>query len=74
VEADHHARSEIQAGELFLIESTPGARFGGSGIAPEQVGPYNTVAPEVSGTASIVGRHEFPIDPNDPFRHGFVKE
>jgi trans-L-3-hydroxyproline dehydratase len=34
-------------------------------------GPYDAVIPEVSGTASIIGRNEFYFDPEDPFRDGF---
>jgi len=35
-------------------------------------GPYDAVIPEVSGTASIVGRNEFYFDPEDPYANGFI--
>jgi trans-L-3-hydroxyproline dehydratase len=35
-------------------------------------GPYDAVIPEVSGTASFIGRNEFYFDPGDPFRRGFL--
>ena len=37
-----------------------------------QFGPYDAVVPEVSGTASMIGRNEFYFDPEDPFRNGFI--
>jgi proline racemase len=33
-------------------------------------GPHDAVIPEVSGTASIIGRNEFYFDPEDPFSRG----
>jgi trans-L-3-hydroxyproline dehydratase len=35
-------------------------------------GPYDAVIPEVSGTASFIGRNEFYFDPEDAFRNGFI--
>ncbi len=34
--------------------------------------PYPAVVPRVSGTAHIVGRAEWVIDPGDALREGFL--
>jgi proline racemase len=34
-------------------------------------GPYEAVIPEVTGSASIIGRNELLIDPEDPLKFGF---
>ncbi|MBW2690718.1 MAG: proline racemase family protein, partial [Deltaproteobacteria bacterium] len=35
-------------------------------------GPHQAIIPEVEGSAYITGRHEFLIDPDDPFKDGFM--
>ena len=35
-------------------------------------GPYDAVVPEVSGTASIIGRSDFYFDPDDELGDGFL--
>lgn len=68
----HHARGELQPGESIVIESIVGSRFRGQVAQTTTFGPYAAVIPEVEGSAYITGRHEFLIDPDDPFRHGFI--
>jgi trans-L-3-hydroxyproline dehydratase len=70
--AIHHARGEIGIGERITIESLIGSRFIGAVAETTTFGPYPAVIPEVEGTAHITGRHEFVIDPSDPFRDGFI--
>lgn len=70
--AIHHARGEIGVSERLVIESIVGSRFAGRVVATTRFGPYDAVVPEVEGTAYIVGRHEFLIDPSDPLRDGFI--
>ena len=70
--AIHHARGEIGIGERITIESIIGSRFSGAAVETTTFGPYPAVIPEVEGTAHITGRHEFVIDPSDPFRDGFI--
>jgi proline racemase len=41
-------------------------------VEVRKFGPYEAVVPEVSGTASIIGRNEFYFDPEDPSREGFI--
>ena len=70
--AIHFARKEIKPGETMMIESITGSVFKGSVVRIEQYGNYEAVIPQVEGTAFITGQHEFLIDPNDPFREGFL--
>lgn len=70
--AIHHARGEIGLQEPIVIESIIGSRFTGRVVEITTCGPHVAVVPEVEGTAHITGRHEFLIDPRDPFREGFV--
>ena len=67
----HYARGEVTVGEAMTVESITGSVFTGSIIREEQYGPYRAVIPCVEGTAFITGQHEFLVDPEDPFRHGF---
>ncbi len=67
----HYARGEIGIGETMSFESILGSVFKGKIVEEQDYGPFRAVIPEVEGTAYITGRHEFLIDPDDPFRHGF---
>jgi proline racemase len=72
--AVHHAKGEITDGQYIMIESILGAVsvFGGRVVERTQVGPFEAIVPEVSGTAHITGRHEFIIDPRDQLGQGFL--
>jgi proline racemase len=70
--AIHHARGEIGENEVIEIESIIGTRFMGRVAGTTTFGPHRAVIPEVRGSASITGRHEFFIDPDDPLRDGFL--
>lgn len=67
-----HARGELYLHETVRIESVVGSEFSGSIVATESFGGHDAVIPEVSGSASITGKHQFLIDPEDPFREGFL--
>jgi proline racemase len=68
----HHAKGELRLNEKITIESILGSTMTVSAVAVTKFGPYEAVVPEVSGTASIIGRNEFYFDPEDPFGHGFI--
>jgi len=67
----HFARGELHLNEQVTIESIVGSTMNVKVVEVTKFGPYNSVIPEVSGTASIIGRNEFYFDPEDPFREGF---
>jgi trans-L-3-hydroxyproline dehydratase len=68
----HYARKEIGLREPIIIESIIGSRFTGSALMETKYGPYDAVIPEIEGRAFITGEHTFFIDPEDPWRHGFI--
>jgi trans-L-3-hydroxyproline dehydratase len=70
--AIHFARGELGKGRPFVVESILGTCFSGRIAEVTPFGPYEAVIPEVSGSAHIIGRNEFLIDPSDPLRHGFI--
>ncbi len=63
---------EIQIDEPIAIESIISTRFTGRVVRTTRFGPHEAIIPEVEGTASITGRNEFLIDPEDPLKDGFV--
>ncbi|HUU79390.1 MAG TPA: proline racemase family protein [candidate division Zixibacteria bacterium] len=70
--AIHHMRGEIGIGEQMVIESIIDSRYKGSIVKAIEYGPYKAVIPRVEGTAHIIGRNEFFIDPNDSLKNGFI--
>jgi trans-L-3-hydroxyproline dehydratase len=69
--AIHHARGELGIDEPIQVESIIGTRFRGRIVRTTEYGPHPAIVPEIEGSASITGRHEFLIDPSDPLREGF---
>jgi proline racemase len=67
-----YAAREISLGDTFTVESILGTCFTGSAVEETTYGPYPAVIPEVSGSASIIGRNELWIDPADPLKYGFI--
>jgi len=67
----HFARGEIGLKRPFTVESILGSTFTGEAVEATQFGSYNAVIPQVTGSATITGRNELLIDPDDPLRHGF---
>jgi trans-L-3-hydroxyproline dehydratase len=68
----HYARRELKKGDIFVVESILGTCFSGRIADLTQFGPYEAIIPEVTGSASIIGRNEILIDPEDPLRYGFI--
>lgn len=70
--AIHHARGELGIDEPFTVESIVDSLFTGRILSTTTFGDYPAVIPEVEGSAHIVGRNEWFIDPTDPLRDGFI--
>jgi proline racemase len=70
--AIHFARHEVAIGQGHTVESIVGSRFVGRVLRTTTFGPFDAVIPEVEGSASITGRNEFFIDPDDTFGTGFI--
>lgn len=69
--AIHFARKQVTVSQPLVVESIIGSRFTGRVVEVTRFGNYEAVVPEVEGTASITGRHEFYVDPEDSLRNGF---
>ena len=68
----HFAAGELAPNERITIESILGSTMSVRVVKVTKFGPYDAVIPEVSGTASIIGRNEFYFDPDDPLQAGFI--
>jgi len=68
----NYARGQLAEGQPFVVESIIGTRFTGRILGTTAFGEYEAVIPEIEGSAHIVGRHEFLIDPDDPLQDGFI--
>ena len=65
------ARGDVEVGQEVVIESIVGSTFRGR-IVEKLGGDPPSVVPEVSGTAHIIGRSEYWIDPEDALGRGFL--
>ncbi len=68
----HYAKGEIGLNEPLVVESILGTTFTGEVVEEVTFGPYAAVVPRVTGTAHIVGRSEWVIDPQDELGYGFL--
>jgi len=68
----HHARGEMNLGELMEIESILGTTMKVELAELTTFGPHKAVIPRVSGTASFTGSNNFYYDPGDPLKEGFI--
>jgi trans-L-3-hydroxyproline dehydratase len=67
-----HARGRLALNQPFTVESLIGTRFIGRVARTTRFGGFEAVVPEIEGSATITGRHEFLIAPDDPLRDGFI--
>ena len=70
--AVHFKRGEIKLNETLTIESILGSTFKVSVLRETKLGSLNAIIPEVEGTANIVGKNTFWIDPDDDIGQGFM--
>ena len=67
-----HARGQLCPGQVRTFESVTGSTMTGRVVAERMVGDLPAVTVEVSGRAYYTGTASFVIEPDDPFRHGFL--
>ena len=65
-----HARGALAVGEEFRNESITGGLFTARITAETSVGPLPAVQPRLTGSAWIMGRAEWCLDPTDPLGSG----
>ena len=67
-----YAKGELPLDTEYINESIIGTRFKGKLLRQVQLGDFVAVEPVVTGTAYITGIQQFVVDPNDPFKNGFL--
>ncbi len=67
-----HARRQVRPGEERVFESVTGSTMTGRIVAERAVGDVPAVTVDVSGRAYYTGEASFVIEPDDPFRYGFL--
>ncbi|MFA8299859.1 MAG: proline racemase family protein [Hyphomicrobiales bacterium] len=68
----HYAKGDIDINQTITIESILNTLMTVKVIDTTTYGQHDSVIPEVSGTASITGQHQFYFDPSDPLKKGFI--
>jgi trans-L-3-hydroxyproline dehydratase len=66
------SRGHLELGEGLVIEGISGESFVGKPVARVALGGGQALATEIEGSAFITGFNSLFIDPDDPFREGFV--
>ena len=66
-----YEKGEIDIGDEITIESIIGTKFTGKVVEETKYGPHKAIVPEVGGTAHIIAKNTFIIDPEDPLKYGF---
>lgn len=69
--AIHWSRGELALGETLEIESIIGTRFKVRCLEETLVGGMRAIVPEVTGSASLTGKHQFILELGDPLPQGF---
>jgi proline racemase len=67
-----HARGELRLSEEMWAESITGGLFKGRLLAKTEVGGKEAYSPEITGSARIIGFHQFTLDQDDPLKNGFL--
>lgn len=68
----HFSKGEIKVNQPMVIESIIGSQFTGKVLSETKFGPHDAVIPQVEGNAFITGKNIFYINPDDPFKDGFI--
>lgn len=66
-----YARGELKIGEEFIYESITGSLFKGIVTEEIEIGSYQAVIPQITGSAYITGFNRWVIDEADPLKNGF---
>ncbi len=67
-----HAKGELKVGETVVVESVIGSHFHARLVEEVKVRKKTAVVPELTGRVFITGMHQFTLDPDDPFKHGYL--
>lgn len=67
-----HAKGEVGLNTPLMIESIVDGRMIVSATETTNFHGKQAVIPEVAGRSYITGKHQFIVDPQDQFQHGFM--
>ena len=67
-----YARGELPLDTEYINEGIIGTQFKGKLLREVRLGDLVAVGPVVTGTSYITGIQQFVVDPNDPFKYGFL--
>jgi trans-L-3-hydroxyproline dehydratase len=67
-----YAKGELRMGQRIAIESILDSVMEVEMAGLTTYGPHKAIIPEVTGDAFFTGISSFYIDPDDPFREGFI--
>ena len=70
--AIHYARNEISLDQPITIESIVGSTFKVSGIKETIINGKGAIIPQIMGTANVISKNVFWIDPKDEIGKGFT--
>jgi proline racemase len=68
----HHAKGEVPLRQAITIESILGSTMTVKAVETVNYHDYQAVVPKVSGSAHFSGENTFWLDPDDPYRDGFI--
>ena len=66
-----HEQQQMKIGDILKCESIIGSSFTGKIIKETKIGSLNSITPEITGRAWITGKHEYMLDPTDPWPTGY---
>ena len=64
-------QGKLRQGETFVNESFIGSLFSCRAVGETEIGGIPAIIPEVTGSAYLMGKSTFFLDPADPFPEGF---
>ena len=67
-----HARGQMQVGESMTHASIIGSQFLGRIVEATSAGGIPAIVPAIRGRAWMTGLHQYFVDPDDPYPHGYV--
>ena len=67
-----YARGELALHEPIVVESITGSEFVGRAVAETSIGDLKAVVPKITGSAHILGKSEYWLDPSDELGKGFL--
>ena len=70
--AIHYARNEISLDQPIIIESILGSTFKVSVIKETKINGKEAIIPQIMGTANVISKNVFWIDPEDQIGKGFT--